>query len=115
MIAGSRRPSDGFDQGSAALDGILYRSENEGGRTTVSLERLEDGSLQIFYYDIGEDCRRMYGDSDYEAWVKVAPGELAKLAFALLADKYAGRHDAMSDFEKFCRAGGIEFNREVWI
>lgn len=97
------------------MDVILYRNENAGGRTTVSLERLEDGSVQVFYYDIGEDCRRLYGDSDYESWVKVQPGELAKLAFALLAEKYAGRHDAVSDFEAFCTAEGIEHERFIWI
>lgn len=96
------------------MDVTLYRNENEGGRTTVSLERLEDGSVQVFYYDIGEDCRRMYGDSDYEAWVRIAPAELAKLAFALLADKYAGRYDAVSDFEAFCKARGIEHDYGIW-
>jgi hypothetical protein len=72
----------------------LYSHENEGGRTAVTLELLPDGSLQLFYYDIGEDSRRAFGDSDYEAWTTVPACELPKLALALLAEKYAGRHDA---------------------
>ena len=84
----------------------LYSHENEGGRTAVTLELLPDGSLQLFYYDIGEDSRRAFGDSDYEAWTTVPACELPKLALALLAEKYAGRHDARSDFASFCEAKG---------
>ncbi|HEX8239183.1 MAG TPA: hypothetical protein VF574_05515 [Allosphingosinicella sp.] len=92
----------------------LYSNENEGGRTTVTLELLPDGSLQLFYYDIGEDSRRTFGDSDYEAWTTVPASELPKLALALLAEKYAGRHDALSDFAGFCEAKGIAHEGGVW-
>ncbi|HEU0099174.1 MAG TPA: hypothetical protein VFQ67_10410 [Allosphingosinicella sp.] len=92
----------------------LYGNENEGGRTTITLELLPDGSLQLFYYDIGEDARRTFGDSDYEAWITVPAGELGKLAMALLAEKYTGRHDARSDFASFCEAKGIVHDGGIW-
>lgn len=92
----------------------LYRHENEGGRTSVTLELLPDGSLQLFYYDIGEDARRSFGDSDYEAWITVPASELPRLAMALLAEKYAGRHDARSDFATFCETRGIEHDGGSW-
>lgn len=93
---------------------IVYSHENEGGRTTVTLELLPDGSLQLFYYDIGEDARRTFGDSDYEAWITIPPAEIPRLALALLADKYAGRHDARSDFAAYCEAKGIAFEGGSW-
>lgn len=92
----------------------LFRNENEGGKTTVSLEQLPDGSLQLFYYDIGEAARRMFGDSDYEAWLTVPAMDLPKLAFALLAEKYGGRADAMSELRTFCEANAIAHDSGVW-
>ena len=92
----------------------IYRNENEGGKTTVTLELRPDGSLQLFYYDIGEDARRAFGDSDYEAWITIPAAELPKLAMALLAEKYAGRHDARSDFASFCERRGIEHEGGIW-
>lgn len=93
---------------------ILYSNENDGGKTTVTLELLADGSLQLFYYDIGEDARRAFGDSDYESWITVPAAELPKLALALLAEKYAGRHDARSAFAAFCEAEGIGHEGGSW-
>ena len=93
---------------------IIYSNKNEGGKTTVTLELLPDGSLQLFYYDIGEDARRTFGDSDYEAWTTIPAAELPKLAMALLAEKYTGRHDALSDFASFCEARGIVHEGGVW-
>lgn len=58
----------------------LYRNENEGGKTRITLELLPDGSLQLFYYDIGEDARRSFGDSDYESWITSPAAELPRLA-----------------------------------
>ena len=92
----------------------LYRNENEGGKTTITLELLPDGSLQLFYYDIGEDARRTFGDSDYESWITVPPAELPRLALALLAEKYTGRPDARSDFATFCETRGIGHDGGSW-
>lgn len=93
---------------------ILYSNENDGGKTTVTLELLADGSLQLFYYDIGEDARRAFGDSDYESWIAIPPADLPRLAPALLAEKYKGRHDAPSDFASFCERRGIATEGGSW-
>lgn len=92
----------------------LTRHENEGGKQSITLEALPDGSLQLFYYDIGECARRMFGDSDYEAWLTIPPTEISKLALALLAEKYRGRLDALSDLAAFCAAHEIPNDRGVW-
>jgi hypothetical protein len=96
------------------LETTLYSNRNEGGKTTVTLEILADGSLQLFFYDIGEDSLRVWGDSDYENWITVAPAEIPRLAFALLAEKYGGRSDSVRDLEAFCRANAIACEQRLW-
>ncbi|MBU6371478.1 MAG: hypothetical protein KJS97_02025 [Alphaproteobacteria bacterium] len=80
----------------------LSKSSDDGGTVTVSVEHLEDGAVQVFHYDIGSRALALHGDSDYEAWATVAPENVAKLAFALLAEKFAGRSDALTAMQKFC-------------
>jgi len=41
------------------------------------------------------------GDDDYEYWVDVPAAAIHKLLFALLGDRYAGRTDAMDEFDSF--------------
>ena len=72
------------------------------------------GSLQLFYYDIGDDALRTFGDSDYEVWTVVAQADLPKLAFALLAEKYAGRADALTDFQAFSQAHDTPIGGGSW-
>lgn len=97
-----------------AFEQILAQWENAGGRTTVSVELLADGSLQVFYYDIGADAQRIFGDSDYEAWLTVPPDQLGKLAIALIAAQYTGRPDALSALRTFCAAEGVAHESGSW-
>lgn len=93
---------------------ILSRSEDSDGKTTVSLELCEDGGVRIFYHDIGPAAKRMFGDIDYEAWLRVPPGQLGKLAFVLLSEKFEGRADALSRLRALCEANGVGFENDVW-
>lgn len=92
----------------------LATSKDEGGSLTVSLEHLENGAVRVFYYDIGPRALAAHGDSDYEAWATVAPENLSKLAFALLAEKFAGRHDALTAMMKFCADHGVPVDFGLW-
>jgi len=92
----------------------LYRNRNAGGTTTIDLELKEDGALQLFYYDIGEAAQRSFGDSDYEAWANVPAPEVAKLAFALLADRWRGDPQALSAFRDFCGEHGVAVESGSW-
>lgn len=96
------------------MQATLAKWENAGGRTSITLELVKDGSIQLFYYDIGDDARRIYGDADYEAWVKIKPDQLPKLAFALLAEKLDGRPRAVSELRSFCAKYDVEFDDGVW-
>jgi len=92
----------------------LYRSIDAGGTTTITLEATGDGGLQLFYHDIGEEARRSFGDSDYEAWATVPAVEVPKLAFALLAERWRGDPRALSAFRDFCRERAIAAESGSW-
>lgn len=96
------------------MQATLYANRNEGGATRVTLELLGDGSLQLFYHDIGEDARRSFGDGDYESWITIPAAEIPNLAFALMAEKYEGRYDARSDFATFCEKWGVKHEGWSW-
>jgi hypothetical protein len=93
---------------------ILAQFENADGKTTISLERGEDGSVRLFYHDVGAAAARTYGNADYEAWVQVPEAALAKLAFVLLVDKLTGKADALTQLRTFCEAHGVAFDVGVW-
>lgn len=102
-------------QQGAPRKALLYKNENEGGRTTVDLELLEDGSIRLFYYDIGRAARYMFGDSDYESWITVPISEVPALAFQLLSEKYGDRSDAVTNLRSLCEEHGIKHEHHVWI
>ncbi len=88
----------------------LFREKSDRQTRIVTLEQTEDSSVQIFCHDLGQAVREFYGDSDYETWLTVAPKEIPKLAMALLAEKFGGKSDALSELQKFCKALEIEAN-----
>lgn len=92
----------------------LYSTSNSGGKTVVTLERREDGSIQLFYHDLGSASDEAFGDSDYEAWATVPVAALSSLAFALLFERYKDRSDALSDFRTFCAEKGIHIENGSW-
>lgn len=92
----------------------LSRTRDEDGATTVTLELLESGDLELFYHDTGPAAQRTFGDGDYEAWLRISASDLGRLAFALLAEKYAGAPDALSAMREFCAAKAIPFEAGSW-
>ena len=92
----------------------IYHNENSGGKTTISVEGLENGTVQLFWYDIGTDAKRTYGDSDVEKWLAVDSSEVQKLAVALLADRYVKDPDAIQKFKDFCEQNSIKFSEYLW-
>lgn len=92
----------------------LYRHEDDGGKTRITLDALGDGSLQLFYYDVGEQARRTFGDGDYEGWAMIPAAEMPRLALALLEDRYRGRSTALSEFRTFCASHAIAVENGSW-
>jgi hypothetical protein len=74
----------------------------------VDLRLADDGAISLEAQDMGPIVEQVWGDTDYEFWVRVAPPSLRKLAFELLREKFAGRLDAVTAFRDWCRAHGVE-------
>jgi len=74
----------------------------------VDLMLKDDGEVVMEGQDMGPAVETVWGDTDYEYWVRVAPPSLPKLAFELLREKFAGRLDAVTAFRDWCRAHGVE-------
>jgi hypothetical protein len=91
----------------------LYRQDGANSRS-VRLTVKPDGAVQIETQDMGEQVERIWGDSDYEFWIDIPAAELAKLAFALLKDRYAGRSGAVDELSRFCKEQQIDYKRGSW-
>ena len=86
----------------------LFRDNSEKDTLTVTLEQLDDGSIRLYYHDLGQSARELHGDSDYEAWLTVAQGEVSKLTMALLAERFTGNSKALSELQALCKSHEIE-------
>ena len=91
----------------ARSDGTEFRS--------VRLTLEDDGAIKMDAQDIGPTVTEIWGDSDYEFWVCVAPTSLPKLAFELLREKFTGQLGAVDAFRDWCKAHGVEHEFDSWI
>ena len=92
----------------------LYRQDGTNARS-VRLTVRPDGSIKIDAQDTGEYVEQTWGDSDYEFWVDVPASALAKLAFALLRDRYAGQEGSVDAFRDFCKKAEIDHKWDSWV
>lgn len=90
----------------ARREGTEFRSV----RLTVE----EDGAIRMDAQDIGPSVASVWGDDEYEFWVRVEPGALPKLAFELLREKFAGDTGAVGAFRDWCKARAIAHKFDSW-
>jgi hypothetical protein len=91
-----------------------YRQEGTEFRS-VRLSVRADGSVCLQAQDMGKLTEEIWGDKDYEFWVDVPAMALAKLAFALMREKYSNRSGAVDEFRAFCEKEGIEHKWANWV
>jgi hypothetical protein len=90
-------------------DQVIEIARREGTEfRRVDLMLKDDGSIVLEGQDMGPAVEQVWGDTDYEYWVRVAPPALPKLAFELLAEKFAGQLDAVQAFRDWCRTRAVE-------
>lgn len=77
--------------------------------THISAEINEKGHLQISGHDICEATSEMFGDSDYEYWLKVRASDKDRLLLAFLEKLYAGNHRLISELMEFLEAKKIPY------
>ena len=91
----------------------LARQEGTEFRS-VRLSLEDDGAIRLEAQDRGPLVEQVWGDSDYEFWVSVAPASLPKLAFELLREKFAGQPGAVDAFRQWCKDHGVEHAFDSW-
>ncbi len=91
----------------ARQEGAEFRS--------VRLNIEDDGTVTMDAQDMGPSVEKIWGDSDYEFWIRVAPAALPKLAYELLYEKFAGQLGAVDAFRDWCKAHGVEHEFGSWV
>jgi hypothetical protein len=91
---------------------LWFRDGARYGR--VDLRLLPDGGLEIRRHEMGSDERDAWGLDDHEASLRLSTGAVARLAFALLAERYAGRADTLEAVKAFCEDQGVAAAHAVW-
>jgi hypothetical protein len=91
----------------ARQEGTEFRS--------VRLAVEEDGAIKMDAQDIGPTVTQIWGDDDYEFWVRVPSTSVSKLAFELLREKFTGQLGAVDAFREWCKTHGVEHEFDSWI
>ena len=91
----------------ARQEGTEFRS--------VRLALEDDGTIKMDAQDIGPIVTQIWGDDDYEFWVRVPPASLPKLAFELLREKFSGQLGAVDAFRDWCTTRGVQHEFDSWI
>ena len=81
----------------------------------VDLMLKDDGAIVLEGQDMGPTVEAVWGDSDYEYWVRVAPPSLPKLAFELLREKFSGQLGAVDAFRDWCTTHGVQHEFDSWV
>ena len=92
----------------------IARQEGKEFRS-VHLSVEDDGTIRMDAQDMGPTVTQMWGDDDYEFWVRVPAASLPKLAFELLREKFAGQLGAVDAFRDWCTAHGVQHEFDSWI
>ncbi len=91
----------------------IYRQHGENFRS-IMLTLEPNGTIMVDTQDMGPIVQQVFGDSDYEFWIRVPPEAVGRLAFALLKKLYAGRDRAVDEVRDFCAAEGIPYEGGSW-
>ena len=91
----------------------LARQEGVESRT-IDAALTADGRITVTAQDIGPTAKALYGGSDYEFGIAIAPEHAARFALALITDHYAGDADAVARLRALAERAGIDPGFWVW-
>ena len=86
----------------------LFRRADESGTIVIDAMLKSDGSLEVFFHDIGEAAEEAFGDRDYEHWITVPSEQVGALALALVEHSFSGNVHAVEAMKGLCQANGIK-------
>jgi len=88
----------------------------EGGTEyrSVRLSFDNSGAIKIDAHDMGPAVKRIWDRDDYEFSVTVPSAAVARLAFELLKEKFAGNLKAVDALRNFCEEHQVPHNFSTW-
>lgn len=86
----------------------LFRRSDASGTLVIDAKLKSDGSLEVFFHDIGDAAEQAFGDRDYEHWVTVPAEHVGALALALIEHSWSGNVRAIEAVKGLCQANGID-------
>ncbi len=88
--------------------------QNDAEYRCVGLELDSSGAIEIHAHDIGPAVKQIWDHDDYEFSVTVPATAVARLAFELLKEKFAGNLRAVDALRSFCEERSIEHEFFSW-
>jgi hypothetical protein len=88
--------------------------QDDGEFRAVRLRLTSNGEIIIEAHDIGPTARQIWDHDDYEFSATVPAASVARLAFELLKEKFAGNLRAVDAFITFCKEHSIEHEFYSW-
>jgi hypothetical protein len=87
----------------------MVRLVDEAGSTKVQIdvEITDEGDLLFSGYDIGQAPQEIFGDSDYEYWLRIKAADKDQLLLALIEKIYSGNNRVISEFQEYLKANKI--------
>jgi hypothetical protein len=87
------------------------------GETSIFIdaEVIDSGDLVLSGQDVGKAPREVWGDADYEYWVRVPAEHKDGVLLALVEKVYGGNRSAISDFQAFLKERGIPSTFQSWV
>lgn len=82
--------------------------------TSIDLVLKPDGTLDLSGQDMGPMVKQFHGDTDYEYGIRIAPTDLPRLAFALIAEHYKGDLAAVQKVRELAERHDIKPNFWDW-
>jgi hypothetical protein len=73
----------------------------------IDVEITEEGDLLFSGQDLGDAPREVFGDSDYEYWLRVNAAEKDKVLIALIEKMYSGNTKVISELMDFLKSRSI--------
>lgn len=87
------------------------------GPTSVFIEAeiTPEGDLLISGQDVGEASDSVFGDRDYEYWLRVPRDQQERLILALLREVYEGNANVVSQMKALLETEGIPCTFETYM
>jgi len=79
------------------------------GPTSIHIEAeiTDQGDLLISGQDLGDAPKEIFGDSDYEYWLRIKAADKDQLLLALIEEIYSGNTRLISELQEYLNAKKI--------